>query len=476
MRSSCVATMSVAALLGAAVLAPAAGAWPWDIGAADATSGAGRANQVAIDASGRPHVAYWHISAGVRHAWFNGAYWQNELVETPVGAEPAIGPVSARPAGPTSTNLLISVGVSSAAFQDAVMLVYSKENYLGHSPVYGPIRFGVRGPGGWTIESVATLSGLLPKLALGPAGQVHVVCISNGDLVYARKTETGWTTETIAPGQSAWALSLCVDAGDVPHVAYTSGSVLTYASRLPQGWVGEPVADSVSGASLALDSAGEPRIAYSVGSPQSRTLVYAEHRPGGWNNVPVTTVGTWLGGESLALDEFDRPRISHVVGTASGGSQLRFAYRDGGPWTSVAPDTAPIAVQSASLAIGVAGRAWISYNRLPGDYLPVATELPVTGVPPAPATARFAVRLAGANPVRAGATLSLYLDSPVAQGVSLELFDAAGRRVASRHVPQAAAGRQSLSWPAGSRTPGLYLVRALGASGARAAARVVIVE
>jgi len=472
MRSSRFVLASFATLLGAAMLTSAAAA-DWEVGLADASSGAGRSNEIALDSGGLPHVAYWHVSAGVRHAWFNGAYWQNELIELPVGGEAQTGPATA---GPASTNLLIYVGVSAAAFGNTPMVVYAKENYTGHSPIYGPIRFGVRGAGGWTMENVGSLSGRMPKLALGPAGQAHVVCLSNGDLVYARKVEAGWETETIVPGQSAWSLSLRVDADDVPHLTFTSGNVLTYAQRTPQGWASEPVADSVESASLIMDSAGEPRLAYSVGSPQPKTLFYAEHGPGGWSSVPVAIVGTWLGGESLALDEFGRPRISYIVGTASGGGQLRFAYRDGGPWTSVVPDSTPTSIQSPSLAIGVGGRRWLSYNRLPGDYLPVATALPVTGVGPAPLALRFAVRLAGASPVRAGAPLSLHLDSPLAQDVTLELFDTAGRRVASRHVSQAAAGRQTLAWPVGARAPGLYLLRARAASGAQSVARVVAVE
>lgn len=456
----------LAALLATALFAPAAAAGSWQVDVADAGSFAGRSNQLALDASSLPHVAYWHVTSGVRHAWFNGAYWQNELVEVPVGPEPAAGPAAA---GPASTNLLINVSVAAAAFGTTPMLAYARENYLGHSPAYGPVRFGVRGPGGWTVENVGSLVGLAPALAVGPAGQVHLACLANNDVVYARRTEAGWESETVAPGVGYSRLSLCVDANDVPRLAYGEGSALRCATRTPQGWVSEPVANPAYGASLAVDGSGGLRMCYTTGG----TLVYAMRGPGGWSGEPVAPLGSTWAETSLALDEHGRPRILFDCGP-TGGPEIRFAFRDGGAWAVEVPDTSNATIQSPSLAIGAAGRAWASYNRLPGDQLLVATALPVAGV--APTAARFSLRLAGANPARAGAPLALALESPLAQDVTLELFDVAGRRVADRRLVRAAAGPQGIAWPAGDLRPGLYLLRARAAVGGAASLRVVVAD
>lgn len=64
------------------------------------------------------------------------------------------------------------------------------------------------------------------------------------------------------------------------------------------------------------------------------------------------------------------------------------------------------------------------------------------------------------NPVAASARVAL--DLPVAQAVSVELFDVRGRRVATLHEGEAAAGRLDLPVDASALPAGVYIVRVAG--------------
>lgn len=76
-----------------------------------------------------------------------------------------------------------------------------------------------------------------------------------------------------------------------------------------------------------------------------------------------------------------------------------------------------------------------------------------------------------------GPQLVVDLDVGASAGaIDLAIFDVAGRRLQQVHLAQAPQGRQRLALPAARLGPGLYLVRARAADGARASAAVVRLE
>ena len=83
---------------------------------------------------------------------------------------------------------------------------------------------------------------------------------------------------------------------------------------------------------------------------------------------------------------------------------------------------------------------------------PVTTETP-TGA------GAFSLALAGANPVRGNAALSLRLDASAP--VRVDVLDVRGRRVATLAEGTMDAGAHPLVWNARSAAPGVYLVRAV---------------
>jgi len=57
----------------------------WQVRTIDGEEGSGKFNSMAIDASGRIHIAYANVSAntaGLRYALWNGAAWKTEIVDT----------------------------------------------------------------------------------------------------------------------------------------------------------------------------------------------------------------------------------------------------------------------------------------------------------------------------------------------------------------------------------------------------------
>lgn len=84
-----------------------------------------------------------------------------------------------------------------------------------------------------------------------------------------------------------------------------------------------------------------------------------------------------------------------------------------------------------------------------------------------------ALRLdAAPNPARGATTLRYTLAE--AASVTLDVYDALGRRVARLHSGPAASGEHRVTWDASGAPAGVYLVRLTGADGARGLRRVTV--
>jgi hypothetical protein len=93
------------------------------------------------------------------------------------------------------------------------------------------------------------------------------------------------------------------------------------------------------------------------------------------------------------------------------------------------------------------------------------------GVPGAVGVARVA--LAPGHPSRGGVVLTVEL--PRAEAITLEVYDAGGRRVARRLDPSRLAGVHRVAWsPAGGAAAGVYFVRVRGEGWARDVKAVVL--
>ncbi len=288
----------------------------------------------------------------------------------------------------------------------------------------GMLPIGMSAPGNpptpesaWTIETVGLHGGSAdPHIALDSSNDPHVLFCPPGEVRYADRGETGWTSELVTSTVSGGVCGeLVVAPGDVPH-ATTPLAVGTlrelYGTRVSGAWnlsaypgglleavnkIGEPqvvsywnlgpsqfsfrylslvggvwVHDDVetfpaSGinlawASLALDSQDTPHILYY--DDARGDVRYTFRDAGGWHVVVVEHVGfIGAGGRQgdLALDSFGNPHATYFVLTGPVMSDLRYAVRTAGGWEISVLDTQG---SSPVLAIGPDDLPRVAYIRL----------------------------------------------------------------------------------------------------------------
>jgi subtilisin family serine protease len=145
--------------------------------------------------------------------------------------------------------------------------------------------------------------------------------------------------------------SVATDSAGRMYVAYydSASKSLKFVSRGTDGlWSspqtieapqnpGNPLAEMGHYPSLALTSAGAPRVAYY--DAESGDMKYAELVSGSWTKTIVQSVNTVGLYPSLKFDTSDNPAIAYYAATAG---SLRFAERISGAWTPVDVQTSGV--------------------------------------------------------------------------------------------------------------------------------------
>jgi hypothetical protein len=175
----------------------------------------------------------------------------------------------------------------------------------------------IRLHGGW-VRGVLdqALASTRSSIAVRADGTIGLAYVGSDHLLrYADVTSTATTIETVDSPNAADYPSLALDSSGQPHIAYddfTNDSV-KYASRNEAGgWDVQAVLPCCidAGEPLAIDSSDLGHIIYVNGG----SLLYAsETAPGSWESEVVEgfNFGT---GPALALDSQDRPRIADTTG------------------------------------------------------------------------------------------------------------------------------------------------------------------
>jgi len=256
---------------------------------------------IATDANARPHVSFMDRINHLPQYAQPTAPWQIERI------------------APEST-----IGVSLALDPSGLPHVaYSGSQF----------RYASRASGSWTLAGLAGVA-RSSSFALGfdPSGHAQVVFAdtSTKSLRYATDAGGSWSTMMIEPTQSTgWdSTALALDATGFAHVSYTdgAGSQLKYATNRTGVWVSEIIdsnATSSTKSSIALDGSGAAHISYIDFS--NLRLKYATNLGGTWRSYDLDFVGygTYsLGDTSIAIDRGGRIHILYF-----GGSQLHYATR-----------------------------------------------------------------------------------------------------------------------------------------------------
>jgi hypothetical protein len=351
-------------------------------------------SSLTLDAGGNPHIGYRYLGPsdppGYKYARKTGSTWSIEKAPSPLFAC----------YGPSST----------------CALALDADGNPGMIYPYGP-----NGGCDWTDW-----------------------CPSAGPVVYARKSSGNWTVETIGYGFAS-NRSIALDADGNPHVSYlkedwTPWGILYlayYARKFSGAWIYEIVpAGAWDGGSLALDSSGNPRIAFAAYSPE---VTYASRTGSAWTveNIDSLSVGPC----SLVLDAQGRPHVAYRDFT-NGNLKLALGRR---------------------IAIQESGEKAISSQ--------------VTSSGGAPSVRLFAYP----NPSSGGVSIAWRNASPTEEPLDLAVFDVGGRRIRSLTSQPFMATMPSITWDGKEDSGhdaagGIYFVRMVTSSGGEATTRITLVR
>jgi len=288
---------------------------------------------LALDAAGRPHVAYG--GDHLYYAWFDGAFWQQVIVDASPGA------------GRYAVLALDAAGAPHFVYYDAVR---------------SAVLYATRDGAGWrteTIQAGVTLDAPL-GFALDAAGAPHAAYrdATTGAVTHAHRTTGGWLRESVDDA-SGGAVDVILSA-DTPHLVYGTGA-LRHAQRDASGWTIQTVdpAGVMAGRSLAVDSGGTPQVAYTGSNIGGRAeLRLARLTRTGWLVQVVDTLLPYQVGFEPSL-RLDRQDYAHISYRAYNG--LKYARWTGSEWYRVVVD--PTESRDTSLALDATGTPHITYRR-----------------------------------------------------------------------------------------------------------------
>jgi hypothetical protein len=141
----------------------------------------------------------------------------------------------------------------------------------------------------------------------------------NGEMIYAVKSASTWSYSTISTVQVDNGISLALDTGNKPNIAFSwystsSYSYLSYAYKSGSNWVLEKIGDTTANRtgfwnSLGLDKKGNPYISYRDTS--NTRLKYAWKMNGLWNYESIDSTGSQGMHNNLAIDKDGIPHIAY---------------------------------------------------------------------------------------------------------------------------------------------------------------------
>jgi len=232
-----------------------------------------------------------------------------------------------------------------------------------------------------TIVDAAGVVGSFSSLALDPDGHACIAyCDMYGPLKYAEWNGGAWviqiadTFASVQPNSGASSASLALDAAGSPRIAYHDGTNrnLKFAARNGTQWAREALDEPNNAgefSSLALDADGHCHISYHYSDPGNNDLRYLTWTGTDYlvETVDFTTGNTVGLYTSIALDAQGDPHISYYS-----DGKLRYTVRTGGVWYGEEVPGASLSGFNTSLALDAGGDPRISYKD--GNVLKYASK------------------------------------------------------------------------------------------------------
>ena len=168
-------------------------------------------------------------------------------------------------------------------------------------------------------------------LALDANTRLHLLTSTSGSLVYSFWNGTSWVTRTVDSNIAYSRPALALDSSGQPNIAYLSAyGGLTYARWGDSSWITQTVEGypNVNFITLAVDTDSRPHIAYYLGADQGLGLRYAHWNGTTWITQTLTSSG-YIYDLSLALDKNNNPHIGY-----SGQNGVVYAHMSSQGWIS----------------------------------------------------------------------------------------------------------------------------------------------
>ena len=270
---------------------------------------------VALDAAGDPHIVYHKLLTGLKHAAWNGASWDIEVIDNGLNN----GRHAAIAMDPAATTVY-------AVYQDGL-------NNL--------LKAAMQTEKGWDISTVVeSLEGdAWCDIVVDVNGYRYVSYhdAASGALCFARHLGTEWETEVVVAGTAVGLYTSIVLAAGVFHISYydADSKSLMVASGDFGAWstavVDAPATEEEDlgrWSSLAVDGTGDLHVTYQDAGLLD--LRYAKYHDGVWTPEIVHAIGNQGADACLALDTADRPYIAYQ--DSRGDPSLREVWFDGSVW------------------------------------------------------------------------------------------------------------------------------------------------
>ena len=333
---------------------------------------------IAVDAQGRPHVAYAVAAVNFDHLYYAtkvGSSWSIQLVKTnclsgnfsrrvsisiDTNGRPHIcfggyiggnfGVFHAYSASGTSWSFETIDGAGSgrgidSAFDTAGRLHVS---YIGSGSEGDASYYAVKSGSSWSTRSMIANGSAETSIAVDLQGFPHVAFVVSSStsgvfgVYYATKTNTSWTISRI---ETNWVtmtgnpgISIAIGTNGIPNVSWLndeqSYTRLLYATKSGASWVKETIGPAGPCAELVLKPDNTPMVAYFNRHDWPWQLLVAERNGGIWQKqaVETDTATNYLDViyVGMALDKSINPYLAYC-NNYGGGSihNLKYAYKTG---------------------------------------------------------------------------------------------------------------------------------------------------
>jgi hypothetical protein len=285
-----------------------------------------------VDSNDRPHFAYNSLFlSGLHYAYWDGTRWTKQVIDA------------------TRTNHMTSIGIDASGHPR--ISYYQEETPEGHYALL--LKYAYFDGKTWYVKTLDhhITRGKFSSIAVDQSGNPHIAYSDQGigDLRYTYFDGLAWDngvpdshrTENSYVGIGN---SIALDSSGNPMIAYFDMSKRTvklarWTGKIWETEVVDQLVDVPSFAdrvSLKLDSQNAPHVAFYDGGLGA--LKYAEKDDKGWHTDVVDNQGKVGLYPSLALDQNNQPYISYYDASAG---QLKLAYRESKAAASVAVTTKP---------------------------------------------------------------------------------------------------------------------------------------